>query len=434
MNEDILLNVVEQAKKSGVEHVDIIATESQTISVISRLKKIEQLTEANIEDVQVRASIGNQQAIASTNSIEDLKNRDFIEKLVDATKNSPADTFSFQPNKMDNDIEQLPLCDSTIFSKDDIIKYVTDCEEHMLSTSGITNSEGAEFSYSNSKIILRKDYDFCQSYSKTLFQASAVPLAENDGELQQDYAFTEGLFLKDIQSAEQLSKDATTRTLRKVGSRKIDTCSVPVIFDRRCTAGLLSSLVSSINGANIANGMSFLKDKINQKIMTDKISIFDTYNNGVRARPFDSDGLKSQNNELIVDGVLNAFLLNTRYANQLNMKSTHSASGFKGIAPNNVYMQNGTISFEDMIADIKQGLLITETMGDGLNIVTGNYSTGACGLWIENGEIQYPVNEITIAGTFDDLFANSIPASDLKIRTGYNAPSLFVPNLTIGGK
>lgn len=434
MNENILLNAITEAKKIGAEHVDIIARESDTISVVSRLAKLEQLTEANVEDIQIRATIGKQQAIAITNSAEDLIKPEFIEQLVSAAKNSPEDEFVCRPNFEKYDVEQLDICDDRETCPQDFVKYATECEQLALETAGITNSEGAEFGYTKSTIILLKDNDFFGKYKKTLFQASVVPLAEKDGELQQDYSFTQGLFFENLKSPAKLAEEAASRTLKKLGSRKISSCAVPVLFDRRCAGGLLQSILRAMNGASIVKGMSFLKTKLQQKITSANISVYDDYKCGINARPFDSEGLCSQNNNLIVDGVLMNFLLNTRYANQLKMVSTHSASGFNSIAPNNVYLKNGTAAKNDIIRDIKRGLLVTETMGDGLNIVTGNYSTGACGFWIENGEIQYPVNEITLAGNFDDMFGSCIPAADLQIETGCDSPSIFIPNMVVGGR
>lgn len=433
MNENILLSAVDEAKKLGAEHVDIIASECDTISVVSRLTKVEQLTEASVEDIQIRVMIGKQQAIASTNSSEDLAKHGFIAQVMDAAKSSPEDEFACRADGEKYSVEQLSICDNREVSPNDLVRFATDCEQCVLNTNGITNTEGAEFCYKNSTTILLKDNDFLEKYRKTLFQAAVVPLAEKNGELQQDYSSTEGLFFENLKSPEELAEEATSRTLKKLGSRKINSCSVPVIFDRRCASGLLGSILQAINGSSIAKNMSFLKTQIQKKIMSSNVSICDNYYPGINSRPFDMEGLQSQNNDLIVEGVLQNFLLNTRYANQLKMESTHSASGFKSIAPNNAYIKNGNASRNDIIRDIKQGVLITETMGDGLNIITGNYSTGACGFWIENGEIQYPVNEFTLASTFQEMFENCTIASDLQIKTGCDSPSIFIPNMTVGG-
>lgn len=434
MNENILLDAVAKAKKFGAEHVDIIARENDTISAVSRLTKLEQLTEASVEDIQIRAAVGKQLAVAGTNSAEDLIKPEFIEQLVSAAKNAPEDEFACRPNEEKYSIEQLDIYDDRKICPQDFVKYAIECEQIALDTAGITNSEGAEFGYTRSAIILLKDNDFCGKYRKTLFQASVVPLAEKNGELQQDYSFTQGLFFENLKPPAKLAEDAASRTLKKLGSRKISSCTVPVLFDRRCAGGLLQSILQAVNGANVVKGMSFLKTKLQQKIMPENVSVCDSYKCGINARPFDSEGLRSQNNNLIVEGVLQNFLLNTRYANQLKMFSTHSASGFNSIAPNNVYMKNGTAEKNSIICGIKRGLLITETMGGGLNIVTGNYSTGACGFWIENGMVQYPVNEITLAGNFDDMFENCILATDLQVETGCDSPSIFIPNMVIGGK
>lgn len=434
MNEEFLLTAIKKGKSLGADHVDIIAAESRTTSVTSRLQKVEQITNADFELISVRVTVGKQQAISVTNSSEDLIKDDFIEQLVIAAKNSPEDEYVTQPEKDTSPFEELKICDYRKINPEDFMKYAAECEQYALETPGITNSEGAEFSYEKSTHILMKDYDFFGKYDKSCFYISVVPLAEKDGELQQSYAYQQVTFFDQLKSPKELADEATSRTLKKIGSRKIKSCVVPVIFERRCARNLLIDIIRAINGANIANNMSFLKDHIHKKIVSDAITICDNYKKGTTARPFDSDGLRAQNNELVVDGALQTFLLNTRYAHQLKMKSTHSASGFNTVAPNYVYIQNGNVPLDELIRDIKDGLLITETMGDGLNITSGNYSTGACGFRIENGEIQYPVNEITLAGDFETMFSDILPASDFIMESGADSPSLFVPKMTIGGE
>lgn len=434
MNDELLLTAVKKGKSFGADHIDIIASDSSTFSVTSRLQKIEQVINANFERVSVRATIGKRQAISITNSSEDLAKDDFIEQLVVATQNSPEDMYITQPEIESKAPEQLQLCDYQEISTEELERYASECEQYALETPGITNSEGAEFSYEKSTHILIKDYDFLGKYDKSVFCTSVVPLAEKNGELQQSYAYQQVIFFDKLKSPKELAAEATSRTLKKIGSRKIKSCVVPVIFERRCARNLLADIIQAINGANIAKNMSFLKNQIHKKITSDALSIYDNYQNGVAARPFDSDGLRSQNNDLVIEGVLQTFLLNSRYANQLSMKSTHSASGFNGVAPNYVYIKNGNITLNELVSNIKQGLLITETMGDGLNIISGNYSTGACGFWIENGEIQYPVNEITLASDFETMFSDCLPASDLEMESSADSPSLFIPKMTVGGE
>lgn len=435
MNEEFLLTAIKKGKSLGAEHIDIIADESCTCSVTSRIGKIEQVTNSNLEYITIRTTVGKRQAISVTNSSEDLLKDDFIEQLVVAAKNSPEDAYISQPEKDSAPFEQLQICDYCEVNTEDLAKYAVECEQLVLNTPGITNSEGSSFFYEKSTHVLVKDYDFLGKYDNSSFLVSTVPLAEKNGELQQSYAYQQVAFFDQLKSPKDLAEEATSRTLKKIGSRKIKSCVVPVIFERRCAQNLLGSVIQAINGANVANNMSFLKDKIHKKIMTDAITVYDDYKKGIASRPFDSDGLCSQNNELIVDGVLKTFLLNSRYANQLGMKSTHNAFGFSAVAPNYVYIENGNTSLNELIGNIRQGILITETMGDGLNLVSGNYSTGVCGFWIENGEVQYPVNEITIAGDFDTIFSDCIPASDLTTEKVFaDSPSLFIPQMTIGGE
>lgn len=434
MNEEFLLTAIKKGKSLGADHVDIIANESRTSSITSRLGKIEQVTNSDFETIFIRATIGKRQAIGVTNSSEGLIKDDFLEQLVISAKNSPEDAYVCQPENNSKAFEHLQICDYNEVDTENFERYAIECEEYALETPGITNSEGSTFSCEKSTHILVKDCDFFGKYDKSCFGVSVTPLAEKDGELQQSYAYQQVTFFDELKSPKELADEATSRTLKKIGSRKIKSCVVPVIFERRCSRNLLIDVIQAINGANVANNMSFLKDRIHQKIMSNTITINDNYQKGIASRPFDSDGLCSQNNELIVDGVLKTFLLNSRYANQLGMKSTHSASGFNAIVPNYVCVQNGNTSLDELMHNIKRGILITETMGDGLNLISGNYSTGACGFWIENGEIQYPVNEITLASDFDTMFSDCIPASDFAMESEADSPSLFIPQMTIGGE
>lgn len=434
MNQEFFYETACRIKSLGADHVDIIAVKNDTISAVSRLSKLEQLTRASVEDIQIRASVRKRHAVIGTNSRDNLNQRDFLMRVVESAANSPESDVEIYPEYIGNNKEELAICDNSLISPGQLADLAIECEEKTLGIGGITNSEGAEASYVKSTVFIQCDLNFSGQYDKTLFQTSIVALAEKNGELQQGYSSSESLFFKDLKSTSVLAEEAASRTLKKLGSRKIKSCVVPVIFERRCARHLLISILQAINGANVAKGMVFLRDKLHRKIMSKNISIYDSYRTGIRSRPFDSEGLRSKTNELILEGCLNNFLLNTKYANQLGLKSTHSASGFQGISANNVHVKNGNTSLEDMVSDIKEGLLITETMGDGLNIITGNYSTGACGFWIENGRIQFPVNEITLASNFTDMFANCVVASDLSIETGYDSPSIFVEKVTVGGQ
>jgi PmbA protein len=437
VNKEIMQNVLRKAKSLGAHHVDIIFCESDTSSAETRLAQLKKFVHANVVSIKIRVSIGKKNAIIATDNLKELQDDSFVEKAVSAAKIAPEDAFYIRPDidQLCKNIRVIDTCDDTVISRDKLVEDAKTCESIALGVNGITNSEGAEASHTRSKIILFGDEDFVEEYEKTVNQISVVTLAEKSGNLEMGYDFSKAVYYSDLKDLETIAKKAAKQALRKLGARKISSCKVPVIFDKRVAGHLLSSLLDALSGAQVAKGMSFLKDQLSKKVFSDCLSITDRYalERGLRSRPFDSDGLECKDNSIIKNGTLNSFLLNTKYAHQLQMKSTCNAYGFDGIAPNNVYMEEGKCSFDDLVKSVKNGLYITEVLGNGLNVVTGNYSQGAVGFWIEGGEIAYPVNEITVAGNFIDMFGNCEIASDLKMETGIDSPALLMPEMTIGG-
>lgn len=437
MEKNILQDTVNRLSKLGADHVDILAQENFTISARQRMRKPEEIVQADTSAISVRVFIGRQSAIVSTDNLTSLQDEAFLEKIVTIVKNSPEYGEDPRPSIADfpKDLPELDLADSSEVSSEILLNNIRECEEIVLQSKGITNSDGAEIGYDKTKIIVIKGKNFSGEYDKTNFSFAVSPLAEKNGELQQSYDFSNAVCYDDLKTPQQLAEKAVRKTLQKLGSRKIKTCCVPVIFDREVSRSLLKNLLAALNGAEIAKGTSFLANKLSQKIFSEKFTIHDRawLDKGLRSRPFDSDGISREETTLIENGTLNSFLLNTKYANKLKMKSTGNASGFSGISPNNVYFENGTTEISQLMKDIGTGLLVTEVLGDGFNIVTGNYSQGACGLWIENGEPAYPVHEITLAGNFFEMFSNVVIANDLKIETGIDAPSLCFDQMTVGG-
>ncbi|MDR1982285.1 MAG: TldD/PmbA family protein [Holosporaceae bacterium] len=437
MDREIFGDVIRRAKKAGADQADILAVESKNISVATRLAKLEKIVQADVIDVKMRLFIGKRSAVVTTDNLDELKGMSFIEKAIFAAKNSPEDEIEIRPNsdELCKSFKEMDIFDAREISSEKLVSDALKCEKIALQIEGITNSGGVEASYSCSKVMLIKNNDFLAEYQKTLNQISIITLAARDGFLERAYDFSEKVYYSDLKSPEQVAKKSAERTLRKLGAKKIQSCKVPVVFDRMVSSQLLESFMEAINGASIAKGISFLGDKLFKKVFNRGLNIADRYaiSRGLRSRPFDSDGLECMNLFIVKDGVLNSFLLNTKYANKLGMKSTGNAYGFEGIAPNNVCIENGKKSFADLLKSVKKGLYVTEVLGNGLNLVTGNYSQGAVGFWIENGEITYPVSEITIAGNFLDMFSCCEVASDLEIESGIDAPTLLVDGVVIGG-
>jgi PmbA protein len=264
-------------------------------------------------------------------------------------------------------------------------------------------------------------------------------LAGGSDGMERDYDYSSAVYAADLRSPEDIGRSAGERTVKRLGARKMPTGKLPVVFDPRVSGGLLGHLAGAINGASIARGGSFLKDKMGQQVLPKGFTVIDDPHRqrGLRSKPCDGEGLANQRRAFIEDGVLTSWVLDLRSARQLGLESTGHASRGTGGPPSpsitNFYLEPGKLSRQELIADIKQGFYVVELIGMGVNGVTGDYSRGAAGYWIENGEITFPVNEMTVAGNLKDMFLNLIAADDLVFRTGVDAPTLRIEGMTLAG-
>ena len=429
--------LIDKAKKNGADSVDVIFAERSSISASSRLAKLETIEKADVIIASVRVFVGDKSAVLTTDNIDDLRSDLFSEKAVAAAKCSPSNPKKIRAAATDlcKNFTEIDICDPKDIDHETLIESAKKCEDIALQIKGITNSEGAEAAFSRTKFVVARDDGFFEKYEKTGNSLSLSVLAEKNGDLERSYSFSNAVYHSDLKSLKRIANEAAEKTLRKLGARKILSCKVPVIFHRDVASSLLQSILSALNGAVVARGISFLKDKLSQKIFSDELNIIDQYDvcRGLCSKPFDTDGIACSNRKLIENGVLNSFLLNTKYAEILGMQSTGHASGWDSISPNNVCINKGSMSFDALVGDVQRGLYVTEVLGNGLNIVTGNYSQGACGFWIENGKITYPVNEITVAGNFIDMFNNCTFASDLEFEFGIDSPTMLFDEMVVGG-
>ena len=276
MEKNILLDAVSKLNKLGMDHVDILAQENFTMSARQRMRKPEEIIQAETAAISVRAFFGKQTAVVSTDNISSLRDNDFLEKIVALTKNAPEYDENPQPATEDltKNFPEIDLVDSSEVSADVLLNDIRECEEIVLQSEGITNSDGAEIGYDKTKITLVKGKNFFGEYEKTNFSFAVSPLAEKDGELQQNYDFSSAIYYDDLKTPRQLAENAVRKTLQKIGSRKIKTCRVPVIFDREVSRSLLRNLLSALDGAEVAKGTSFLADKLSQKISSGRMNRF----------------------------------------------------------------------------------------------------------------------------------------------------------------
>jgi PmbA protein len=327
------------------------------------------------------------------------------------------------PDQIARDLPVMQSRDPVEPSAEDLTAMVRAAEDAARAVPGVTNSEGAEAGWSLTKVALAASNGFAHSYERTGCSLAASVIAGDGAEgMERDYDYTAAVFREDLRSPDDVGRVAGERAVRRLGARRPNTVKAPVVFDPRVARTLVGHLLGAINGASIARGTSFLKDRMGEAVFAPGIEIVEDPHRvrGLKSRPCDAEGLATRSMSLIEDGRLTTWLLDLRAARQLGLASTGHAARGTGSPPHpsasNVYLKPGARSPVDLMADIKDGFYVTELVGQGVNGITGDYSRGAAGFWIENGEIAYPVSECTIAGKLQDMFANLTPADDLVLR------------------
>lgn len=439
---DLLAALLKHAAASGATAADAIMVESTDLSVSWRMGKQEGLERSENKGLGLRVWVGEAQASVSTSDLSESSLKELAGRAVAMAKVASADPLStLAPESLlCRKIQNLDLYDSYEPDAASLLRACAEAEEAALAVKGITNSMGAEASYSASMIHLATSHGFAGSYRVSSHVLSMVALAGVGTGMERDYDYTTSRFYSDLEKPETIGRHAAAYALRRMNPRKATTCQVPVIYDPRVSRGLLSSVAGAINGAAIARGTSFLKDKMGKAIFGGNITVIDDPHilRGLGSKPFDGEGVKNSNHALVENGVLQSWLLDVRSANKLGLTSTGHASRGLSSPPSpsstNLYMQAGTLTPRELMRDIKSGFYITDTFGSGVNLVTGDYSQGASGLWIENGELAHSVSEVTVAGKLDELMMRLTPANDLVFRYGTNAPSLRIEGVTVAGK
>jgi PmbA protein len=336
-------------------------------------------------------------------------------------------------------LPDLDLVDEVEPSPEVLIELAREAEDAARAVKGITNSEGAEASWSHVDIALAASNGFAGAYGFSRHGIGVSVLAGEGTAMERDYDWASAVHAGDLRSAAEIGKEAGERTVKRLNPRKARTAKLPIVFERRVSGGILGHLSSAISGAAVARGTSFLKGRLGAAIFPKNITVIDDPHRirGLRSKPFDGEGVGGERRAIVDKGVLTTWLLDMRSANQLGMTTTGHASRGTGGPPSpsatNLVMEPGEISAEALIGDIKQGFYVNELIGFGVNQVTGDYSRGASGFWIENGELAYPVSEVTIAGNLIQMFAEITAADDLEVRYGVDAPTLRIDGMTVAG-
>jgi len=439
--QSVLSRLIQSAKNAGADAADAILVESVSASVSYRLGNLEDVERAESADLGLRVFVGQRVAFISSTDFS----RDALKALpgraVAMAKLAPEDKFAglAPEDRLAKNIPALDLEDAAEPSADTLIERARSAEGAALAVAGVTNSEGGSANFSRSAVALATSAGFFGRYAGTSHGIGVAVLAGEGTDMQMDHDSASARHAGDLDAAEKVGGSAGERAVARLNPRKVPSQTVPIVYAPRVSNGIVGHFASAISGSSIARGVSFLKDRLNQKVFSPNIMIIDDPHRmrGLRSKPFDGEGVANARRALIEDGVLQTWLLDCASARQLGLETTgHAARGTGGPpspSATNLYMEPGTLSSDELIADIKSGFYVTELMGMGVNGVTGDYSRGASGFWIENGKIAFPVAEVTIAGNLKDMFVNLTPANDLEFRYGTNAPTLRVEGMTVAG-
>ncbi|HTV45372.1 MAG TPA: metallopeptidase TldD-related protein [Stellaceae bacterium] len=438
---DLLQDLIGRARGAGADAADAVLFEGTSLSHGRRLGKTEKLERSEGHDLGLRVFIGRQQAVVSSSDRSAKALDELVERVVAMARTVPEDPYCgiADPGEIAREWPTLDMFDPEEPSAEVLIERARAAEEAALAVEGVTNSEGAEAGWGRSTVALVASNGFAGSYHSSSSGVSASVISGSGTRMERDYDYASAVYAADLRDPASVGKSAGERAVRRLGARKMPTARVPVVFDPRVARGMISALLGAISGPSIARGTSFLKDRLGGRVFAEAITIIDDPHRrrGLRAKPFDGEGLPNRRRAIIDKGVLTTWLLDLRSARQLKLKSTgHAARGTSsppGPAATNVSIEPGALSPQQLIADIKSGFYVTEMMGMGVNGVTGDYSRGAAGFWIDNGEIAFPVSEMTVAGNLKDMFLRLVAADDLEFKAGIDSPTLRIDDLTVAG-
>ena len=438
---DLLSDLLARAKAAGADAVDAILAESMSLSLSQRLRQPERLERSESVDLGLRVFVGHRMALVSTADLRPSSLIELVDRAISMARVVLEDPYCglAPPDLLAQAWPDLDLCDAAEPSADTLVERARTAEDAALAVPGITNSEGAEAGWSRTLVTVAASNGFSGRYARTGGHLSVAVIAGSGEQMEGDYDFSTAVHDADLEAPQIIGQRAGERAVRRLGASKIPTGKNPVVFDPRVANSLLRTLAGVISGPAIARGTSFLKDKLNQPVFAPGIRIVDDPHRrrGLRSRPFDGEGVATSRRDIIADGTLTSWLLDLRSARQLGLDSTGHATRGTGSppspAPSNLFLEAGPVTPEALIADVETGLYVTSMMGMGVNAVTGDYSRGAAGFRIADGEITTPVSEVTVAGNLKDMFRALVPANDLVFKTGINAPTVRIDGMTIAG-
>ncbi|MFZ2100137.1 MAG: TldD/PmbA family protein [Oricola sp.] len=436
---DRAASLVEAAKRAGADAADAVVVRSRSKSVSVRLGKVEGTDSSESDDFSLRVFVGKKVASVSANIASDAGM--LADRAVAMARVSPEDQFNTlaREDLLAREFPDLDLFDETEVAAERMTDDALAMEEAARAVPGVTNSSGAGVSAGSGGLVLVTSHGFSGAYRRSRYSRSVSVIAGEGTGMERDYEFSSKLFFADLRDPAEIGREAGERTVRRLNPRKADTQTVTAVFDPRVARGILGHLAGAINGASVARKSSFLKDKMGQQVANAAINVIDepARLRGQASRPFDGEGVQGPTLTMVGEGVLNHWFLSTSIANELGLETNGrgARSGTSVSASStNLSLEPGDKTPEELMKELGAGFYVTEVFGQGVNMVTGEYSRGASGFWIENGEISFPVSEVTIASNLKDMFMRMIPASDLDRDFGTAAPTLVIEGMTLAGQ
>ncbi|HEV7245734.1 MAG TPA: TldD/PmbA family protein [Shinella sp.] len=431
--------LIDRAIQAGAEAADAVVVRGRSSSVSVRLGKVEGTEASESDDFSLRVFVGKRVASVSANPGFDLTV--LAERAVAMAKASPEDPYASLAAEADlaRDWPDLELYDPTDVSAEQLTEAALAAEAAALAVSGITNSGGGGASAGMGGLVLATSHGFSGAYSGSRFGRSVSVIAGEGTKMERDYDFDSSLYFADLRDAGEIGREAAARAVRRLNPRQVPTAkNVTVVFDPRVARGITGHIAGAINGASVARKTSFLRDRMGKQVLKARLSVTDDplIVRGSSSRPFDGEGVTGKRLAMIEDGVLQHWFLSTSTANELGLKTNgRGVRGGTSVGPasTNLALEPGDISPEDLIRSVGTGFYVTELIGQGVNMVTGEYSRGASGYWIENGELTFAVSEVTIASNLVDMFMRITPASDIDRSFGVAAPTLAIEGMTLAG-
>jgi PmbA protein len=443
MDENLLNDVVAAALKAGADAAEAVGAERRALSIAVRNGALEEVEREESRDLGLRVFVGQRQASVSGSDVSAEARAKLVERVVAMARLAPEDPYAglADPERLARGpLPELDLYDPAEPAPEALEEKARIAEAAARAVPKVTNSDGGSASWSSSEWRMVTSAGFSGLHRASGFSIGASAIAGDGDGMETGYDGRSVRWQSDLPQADAIGTEAGARAAARLGARKIASTTAPVIFENRLAASLLSPLIGAISGPSIARGTSFLKDKLDQQVFAKGVNVTDDPHRprGLGSSPFDDEGVQNHPISLVDDGVLTTWLLNSASARQLGLKTTGHASrglaGPPGVGPSNLTLQPGYRNRAELMADAKAGLVITSMFGPSLNGNTGDWSVGCSGFWFEDGEMAYPVSEITVAGNLIDIYARLIPGSDLEIRGSANAPSILVDALAVAGK